>query len=68
MRKWRRCQCTIHKCKYRAKPDSDFCDECEFNPPWCYAVAEYENNNERLPKGGVSRSRKVEELPEDVPF
>jgi hypothetical protein len=48
-RKWRRCQCTIHACKYRAKPDSDFCDECEFNPPYCAAMYE----KERLPKGGV---------------
>jgi hypothetical protein len=68
MRKWRRCQCTSHKCKYRAQRDSDFCSACELDKEWCAAMYEYEKNKERLPKGGVSRSRRVEESSEDVPF
>jgi hypothetical protein len=54
-RPWRRCQCVIHKCIYRAKPDSDFCDECEWNPPYCGAMAEYQRAQEQKKRPAVDR-------------
>jgi hypothetical protein len=67
MRKWRRCQCTSHKCKYRAQRDSDFCSACELDKEWCAAMYEYEKRKS-ADSSAAFRSKKRKETPEDVPF